>query len=584
MMKSYETLKTFYSHEDSILNGKKGEGTVYTPDWVAKHMVYLMIKNQVDNAFRNESVLFDVVYKEGFMKGKMFEKTESAFDVLLEALLQMKILDLSMGSGVLLMSYTEFIAYMLELCYGGDDARLVYFIENNLYGVDIQELAVENAKGWFQNYAVYKGCTAPVMNFTVANSLIDTLPFEKGSFDFIIGNPPYIGEKNNLKWFEPIKQSPFGRWTYEGKMDYFYFFIYKGWEYLKQDGSLCYLTSNYFLTADGARQLRAFIKGQFNINHYLDYGNLRIFPEKKLHASTYVLKKEFVENVTYYNHELKCLGAINPANIYRPDGTFAFMNDAAVEEQLKRLSHNSIGSLEQFYHVHQGLVSGCDKAFVFKKEEAEALPKVLRDILVPLYKNSDIKHFWTEDETELRLLYVDATTSQTDEIQREIGRLLELHRPRLSARREVVKNVRAWYELTWPRDRRIFESSKIVAPQRAKTNYFAYTEQPFFASADVYYITEKSNSSPYSLPILSLMLNSTLYQTWLKSFGKRKGNLLELYATPLKKLPILGLSPEDIEALTTIVSKVNQRQTSSELLISLIDQVIEQNINRTSLE
>lgn len=64
MMKSYETLKTFYSHEDSILNGNKGEGTVYTPDWVAKHMVYLMIKNQVDNAFRNESVLLMLFIKK----------------------------------------------------------------------------------------------------------------------------------------------------------------------------------------------------------------------------------------------------------------------------------------------------------------------------------------------------------------------------------------------------------------------------------------------------------------------------------------------------------------------------------------
>lgn len=582
MTKSYETLKSFYSHEDSILKGEKGEGTVYTPDWVAKHMVYLMIKNEVDSAFRNESVLFDAVFKDGFMMGKMLNKTDPAFSVLIETLLTMKILDLSMGSGVLLMCYTEFIAYLLELCYGGDDARLINFIEHNLYGVDIQEMAVENAKRWFQNYAVYKGCDIPDLNFTVANSLIDTLPFEKASFDFVIGNPPYIGEKNNLKWFEPIKRSPFGRWTYEGKMDYFYFFIYKGWEYLKQDGSLCYLTSNYFLTADGARQLRAFIKGQFNIACYLDYGDLRIFPEKKLHASAYVLKKEIVENVSYYNQELKLLSAMNPANIYRPDGSFAFMNDVVVEEQLSRLSHNSIGTLEQFYQVHQGLVSGCDKAFVFQKEEADELPEVLRNILVPLYKNSDIKHFWTENDTQLRLLYVDAMSAQKEEIQHELVRLLEPHHPRLSARREVVKNVRAWYELTWPRDRRIFESPKIVAPQRAKTNYFAYTKQPFFASADVYYITEKSNPSPYSLPILSLMLNSTLYQTWLKSFGKRKGNLLELYATPLKNLPILRLSPDDINVLSEIVTMVNQRRTSSETCIRLIDQVIENNLNRIS--
>ena len=201
---------------------------------------------------------------------------------------------------------------------------------------------------------------------------------------------------------------------------------------------------------------------------------------------------------------------------------------------------------------------------------------------MPLYKNSDIKHFWTENETDLNLLYVDSSTNQLDEFQMELKRILEPHRHKLIARREVVKNVRDWYELTWPRNRLIFESPKIVAPQRAKTNYFAYTEQPFFASADVYYITEKAERSPYSLPILSLLLNSSLYLTWLRSFGKRKGSLLELYATPLKNLPILELSPEDVDALAKIVVMVDQRQTSPETLISLIDQVIEQSLNRMS--
>ena len=78
------------------------------------------------------------------------------------------------------------------------------------------------------------------------------------------------------------------------------------------------------------------------------------------------------------------------------------------------------------------------------------------------------------------------------------------------------------------------------------------------------------------------MLNSSLYQTWLKSFGKRKGNLLELYATPLKNLPILRLSPSDIETLSEIVAMVNRRQTSSETFIRLVDQVLEDNLNRIS--
>ena len=43
-------------------------------------------------------------------------------------------------------------------------------------------------------------------------------------------------------------------------MDYLYFFIEKGIELLKKDGVLSYITTNYWLRADGANKLRETIK------------------------------------------------------------------------------------------------------------------------------------------------------------------------------------------------------------------------------------------------------------------------------------------------------------------------------------
>ena len=75
-----------------------------------------------------------------------------------------------------------------------------------------------------------------------------------------MGNPPYLGEKNNREVFQKIKNTSFGMKYYEGKMDYFYFFVEKAVELLEERGILVYLTTNYWLKADSAKKLRNTLK------------------------------------------------------------------------------------------------------------------------------------------------------------------------------------------------------------------------------------------------------------------------------------------------------------------------------------
>ena len=46
---------------------------------------------------------------------------------------------------------------------------------------------------------------------------------EKGGFDIVIGNPPYIGEEGNKKIFQEVTNTEFGKKYYIGKMDFWYF-------------------------------------------------------------------------------------------------------------------------------------------------------------------------------------------------------------------------------------------------------------------------------------------------------------------------------------------------------------------------
>ncbi len=545
MKQSYESLKSLYGHERSVQHDSVTTGTVYTPDWVAKQMVYVLLKNHMQlnhNAFDIEGVNFDALYLGAYIK--VDSAVPLDVDKWLKRLLPLSILDLSCGSGVLLIAYLEFIEFLIKHSSHYSNENLRNLIGHQIVGLDIDPEAVRVFKHLLNEFSESRGIAPLTFRVYCGNSLIEDLIDTSERFDLVIGNPPYIGEKNNLEWFAPIKQTKLGAQFYEGKMDYFYFFIYKGSAYLKDSGSMCYLSSNYFLTADGAKKLRRFIKETLNLATYIDYGDVVVFPERKLHACVYVVQKKKSSTVEIFDETLTLKKRLPMERIFQEDDTIQFILSDEMQAILTKMSRHKVATLGDCYDIHQGIVSGSDKQFVYHEDVIHTLPQTLKPYLVPFFKNSDVHHYYTTLETPLYLLYIDQ-----EDVHEDVLGWLKPYKDKLMQRREVIKNIRAWYMLTWPRTRNLFKGEKIVAPQRAKSNRFAYVSSDFHASADVYYITEKDNS-PYTLPVLTMILNSTLTFQWLNNMGKKKGTLLELYATPLKSIPIPMLSTESLKHLT----------------------------------
>ena len=574
MEHSYESLKSLYGHERSVQLDSATIGTVYTPDWVAKQMIYVLLKNHIQlnlNAFEIEGVSFDALYLDAYIK-RLTTATKEA-DSMLQYLLPLTILDLSCGSGVLLIAYLEFIEFLISQSSHYSNENLCSLIDHQIVGLDIDSEAVRVFKHLLSEFSLSRGIEPKHYRIFCGNSLTEDLIDPNERFDLIIGNPPYIGEKNNLQWFAPIKQTDFGTQFYEGKMDYFYFFIYKGSAYLKDTGSMCYLSSNYFLTADGAKKLRHYIKEALNLTVYIDYGDVTVFPERKLHACVYVLQKKRASHVEIYDESLALKKKLPMDRIFQTDGTIQFILSDETQVVLTAMTRHKVATLGDCYDIHQGIVSGSDKQFVYHEDEIDKLPQTLKQYLVPFFKNSDIQHYYTTLETPLYLLYIDRT-----DVHEDVLGWLHPYKEKLMQRREVMKNIRAWYMLTWPRTRPLFVGEKIVVPQRAKSNRFAYVKSDFHASADVYFITKRENS-PYSLPVLTLLLNASLTFQWLSHMGKKKGTLLELYATPLKNIPIPRLDSKSLKQITAysdeLFSDIKRPEASRlETIKNAVDEIL----------
>ena len=116
---------------------------------------------------------------------------------------------------------------------------------------------------------------------------------ESHNFDYVVANPPYIGEDAHKELFRnAIARYPYWKRYYKGKMDYLYFFVILALQKLKETGKMGFITTSYWLTADGASNLRKYILDNARIVEIIDFGEIKLFEHAKgQHNIVFVLEK-----------------------------------------------------------------------------------------------------------------------------------------------------------------------------------------------------------------------------------------------------------------------------------------------------
>lgn len=559
---------------------RKNTGSYYTPDYVAKYMV----SKALFDYFKNNTSLSDERLASIFYNEK-YNLKSNEIELFLNIFNNLKIADLSCGGGIFLINYMKIIDKILKSNLLNDYSNHLKIISRNVYAYDINAEAIKSLELklniYFkpQNREELLFINTYNIDVIVNDDFENTVPND--GFDIVIGNPPYLGEKGNKKLFSDIRKSKFGNLYYEGKMDLFYYFIYRGVNILNDSGVLVYLTTNYFITADGAKKLRNFLRNNGSITEMINFNEYKLFDDargqhnlifsytknksEKTLISTIEDKKKVYNfkalvnliqrcNNKYYIHEDFLFNDRNIIQLYINENHLSI---------IKKIKSASTHRLEDSFYVNQGLVSGADRVSKYKydqklSQENIDLYKIEvgdsiyvmneknssvfhdRDYLKKFYKNSDINRFSVNLETDKRILYIDSSVKLDDDLKKHLKPYKEI----LEDRREVKTGNRKWYEIQWPRKKEIFQDEKIVVPQRSRSNVFAYNNKDFFGSADIYYITSKNSLMTYPLIALLGLLNSKLFYIYLSNIGKKKGNMLELYATPLKHLLIKKLKHE----------------------------------------
>jgi len=98
-----------------------------------------------------------------------------------------------------------------------------------------------------------------------------------GSFDVVVGNPPYVAETGNKVLFDRLRALPGWKGDYRGKSDYYYYFLLMAAEKLAPGGRLGVITPASWMGAGQADWLRERLAGQLRLDELFLFGSMRLF-------------------------------------------------------------------------------------------------------------------------------------------------------------------------------------------------------------------------------------------------------------------------------------------------------------------
>ncbi len=391
---------------DKQKSKRKKDGVFYTPKYITKYIV----ENTVGKLCEEKKTELGFKEEEYFKGRKNRQKATitklvGILDTYRDWLLQLTICDPACGSGAFLNQALNFLIaehqYIDELktkVLGGglqfpDIENTI--LENNIYGVDLNEESVEIAKLslWLRTAQPRRKLNDLSSNIKCGNSLIDSKAvagdkafnwqeqfpkvFENGGFDVIIGNPPYV----NLERMKDVsialqKQ---GYKTYNKRGDLYILFVEKAFSLAKENGFCSYIMPNKWLQAGYGENLRAFFLNK-ELQHLIDFGDIQIFEGATTYPCIFIAKNnEPKENINVsvlkstnaFDFETVVNNSKEVFDITDFDKDTWVISSKIEKNLLSRLSNNK--PLEKIVNANRGIIPGLSEAFIIDNHKKQEL-------------------------------------------------------------------------------------------------------------------------------------------------------------------------------------------------------------------
>ncbi|EFP1054962.1 class I SAM-dependent DNA methyltransferase, partial [Campylobacter jejuni] len=395
-----------------------------------------------------------------------------------------------------------------------NDENLKFFVSANLtlFDFDEKEATKEfaNLKKEYDNIFNLESNHPFEWRFEFPEILDDDGNFK--GFDLIIGNPPYIRQEE-LKELKPHLAKNYK--VYKGTSDIYTYFYELGFNVLKENGILSFITSNKYTRAGYGEALREFLLKNTCILKYIDLNGIKVFDSATVDTSILSFEKIKIKENTFkylslnnellknYDFEISAIKEfLNISQNSLSKESFAFNDEStnALKTKIEKL-----GTPLKDWHglnINYGIKTGLNEAFIITTEkkdeilanckdedEKERTAKLIRKML----RGRDIKRYSYE---WAGLWVINTHNGYKSKNGEKIKAINIEHYPSLK------KHFDEFYlQLEKRSDKGLtpynlrncayieeFEKEKIVYPETTQGAYFVYDNKGIFLEKTAFFI------------------------------------------------------------------------------------------------
>ncbi|MBR2042368.1 MAG: N-6 DNA methylase [Oscillospiraceae bacterium] len=205
------------------------------------------------------------------------------------------ILENSFGSGNILKAIV--VRYIESaIAAGVDSLSISAGLAQDIYGIELDKTLYDNCVAELNT--ILESHNIPAVDWKLFNDNALSIDLNI-SFDYVIGNPPYISYKEMDEGSRIALKKKFESCAI-GKFDYCYAFIESGIKHLNETGKLVQLIPNNIYKNVFAKQLRELLID--HVSTVLDYPDQKLFDKTLTSVSIFLYDKEnSSENIHYEN-------------------------------------------------------------------------------------------------------------------------------------------------------------------------------------------------------------------------------------------------------------------------------------------
>lgn len=450
-----------------------------------------------------------------------------------------KIADLSCGTGSFVRVIAERLRNrMVQIGYDPETPegaqQIISTIKNNIYAYDINSLAVwrtaqhilkvlDTEIGTLEN-------SNPISSLPIfhSNSLKKDTEISYSKFDTIVGNPPYIKNKDISEEDDEIYREQYD--SAIGKYDTYLLFFERASELLDVDGNLGFITPDRFHHTDYGENIREILLNRTYFESIIKIED-KPFPVVNAYPSITILKRQDNtfpnyqrENEFWYcecetddlenlSETLNCDGTTESTlctkiNQEKLDSDGWLFNSPEVEDLQSKLSDDLPIIKNTEIKIRAGVATGADDIFILSENDSQ---RMSAKVVYPLIKGEDIQKGKISGESHIINPYdQDGELIDLDEYP-EVQKYLKYHKTALEERYCVREGGKTWYETHDTIQTNKETSRRIVTPDLTSTARFAVTDR------NISHNTCYSFYYDGDLDALAGALNSSVFEFLLKS-------------------------------------------------------------------